>query len=476
MLQPQSLTQNAKQFPGLNLPGIEGTVLATIINPKCEDVLKIDVASLPQRNTEFRSLYKALKRGSGRTFILECKKSSPTLGDFCKDFSLDRLISCYEGHAAAISVLCEEHFFKGSLEYLRYVREHTTLPVICKDFIICKEQLLAACSAGADAVLLMLQLLTKERFLELYTFAKELGLEVLCEVDTEDDAKFASSHNLPVIGINNRDLRILKIDLNNAKKLYPMLPKESAVVSESGISSYQDLRFLAPIKSFLIGSSLSGAPDVFYAANTMLYGINKICGIKTQEALDAAIKGHAAIAGLIFAKKSPRFVDPEKAKALVRRGHPKIAFAAVVVDEKVEDLIKLVHETEVDFLQLHGHESVDDIRKLRETLPDTKLIKAICIRSEDDFKLYEQYVKEVDLIILDSNAPGSGSSFDWSAIPDFIDRSKTLLSGGIGLHNIEKALSCGFAGLDMNSALEKDNGLKDPSLIEQALDTIKEYI
>ena len=476
MLQPQSLTPNAKQFPGLNLPGIEDTVLATIINPKCEDVLKIDVASLPKRNTEFRSLYKALKTGAGRSFILECKKSSPTLGDFCKDFSLDRLISCYEGHAAAISVLCEEHFFKGSLEYLRYVRAHTTLPVICKDFIICKEQLLAACSAGADAVLLMLQLLTRERFLELYAFARELGLEVLCEVDTEDDAKFASDHKLPVIGINNRNLRILKIDLNNARKLYPMLPKESAVVSESGISSYQDLRSLSPIKSFLIGSSLSGAPDVFYAANSMLYGINKICGIKTKEALDAAIRGHAAIAGLIFARKSPRFVDLTTAKALIRHGHPKIAFAAVVVDEKLSDLIRLVHETQVDFLQLHGHESVEEIRKIRKALPDTRIIKAICIRSEDDFKLFELYVKEVDLIILDSGTPGSGSSFDWNAIPDHIDRTRTLLSGGIGLHNIDKALACGFAGLDMNSALEKDRGLKDPELIEQALTAIKEYI
>ncbi len=476
MLQPQSLTENAKKFPGLNLQGIEGTVLATIINPKCEDVLKIDVASLPKRNTEFRSLYKALKNGQGRTFILECKKSSPTLGDFCKDFSLDRLISCYEGHAAAISVLCEEHFFKGSLEYLKYVREHTTLPVICKDFIICEQQLLAACAAGADAVLLMLQLLTKERFLELYSFARELGLEVLCEVDTEDDAQFASSHNLPVIGINNRNLRILKIDLNNAKKLYPMLPKDSAIVSESGINSYQDLRFLAPIKSFLIGSSLSGAQNVFYAANSMLYGINKICGIKTIEALDAAIKGHATIAGLIFAKKSPRFVELEQAKALVRHGHPKIAFAAVVVDESIADIIKLVHETEVDFVQLHGHESVDEIKQLKEALPDTKFIKAICLKTEDDFKLYEQYAPIVDLIILDSGSPGSGSSFDWNKIPDFIDKSKTLLSGGIGLHNIQDALALGFAGLDMNSALEKDKGLKDPKLIEQALTTIKEYI
>lgn len=476
MLQAKALSPLAKAYPGLNLQSIENTVLATIVNEKCKDVEKINVKNLPKRKTPYRSLFKALKNGKGRTFILECKKSSPTLGDFCKDFNLDRLIACYEKHASAISVLCEEHFFKGSLTYLQYVREKTSLPVICKDFIICEAQLEAAASAGADAVLLMLSLLTRERFLELYAYAQNLGLEVLCEVDSEDDARFAAKHSLSIIGINNRDLRILKIDLNNAKKIMPLLPAKSAIVSESGINSYADLRYLSPIKSFLIGSSLSGAQNVFYAANSMLYGINKICGIKDVQALEAAIEGHASIAGLIFAKKSPRAIDEEKAKELVTIGHPRIAFAAVFVDEEFTNMVRIARNTQVDFIQLHGHESPDIIHALREALPNIKIIKALCVRCADDFKSYALFADLCDYILLDSGSPGSGTSFDWGAIPAQVDKKKTLLSGGIGIENLPQALALGFCGLDMNSALEKEKGLKDPSLIRQVLNIIKDFI
>lgn len=476
MLQPQVLTAKAASYPGLNVAGIEGTVLATIVNKKCCDVEKIDVTKLPKREVSHRSLFKALKGGSGRSFILECKKSSPTLGDFCKDFNLDRLIDCYERHAAAVSVLCEEHFFKGSLEYLKHVRAHTSLPVICKDFIICREQLEAANSAGADAVLLMLSLLTHERFTELYDHARSLGLEVLCEVDSEDDARFAASHKLPIIGINNRDLRILKIDLQNAKRLSALLPKDCAIVSESGINSYADLRSLSPIKSFLIGSSLSGSKNVYFAANSMLYGLNKVCGIRDEASLDAAIAGHASIAGLIFAKKSPRALDPETAALLVKHGHPYIDFAAVFVDEDLDEMVRIVKKTDVDYIQLHGHESAELIAALRRELPGVKIIKALCIKGNDDFKAYLKYEKICDLMLLDSGSPGSGTSFAWGEIPAYIDKTKALLSGGIGIDNIHKALEQGFCGLDMNSQLECEKGIKDPALIKKALDIIKEYI
>lgn len=475
MLKPQQLSDEARAFPGLNLESIEGTVLATIVNAKVPDVLKMDISALPKRSEPFRSLKKALTEGKGRTFILECKKSSPTLGDFCKDFNLDRLLSCYESRASAISVLCEEHFFKGSLDYLRYVRERTSLPVICKDFIIDEKQLLKAASAGADAVLLMLSMLTRQRFLELYAKAVSLGLEVLCEVDSRDDALFAAEHKFPVVGINNRDLRILKIDLNNAKKLAPLL-KDIAVVSESGISSHQDLIALKPIRSFLIGSSLSGSDDLFFSANTMLYGTNKVCGITTEDALKAAIEGHAAIAGLIFCKKSPRYVSLELARKLGELAQNRIKIAAVFVDAPLDEMIDAVKICKASYVQLHGHESTSIIKKLRDALPGINIIKALCVRQDEDFKAYETYAPLCDLMILDSGNPGSGTSFNWSAIPDFIKRDHTLLSGGIGCNNLNEALSQGFLGVDMNSALESQKGIKDPKLVKQALQIIHDFI
>ena len=475
MLKPQQLTSEARAFPGLNLKSIEGTVLATIVNAKVPDVLNLDVSALPKRSQSFRSLKKALTAGKGRTFILECKKSSPTLWDFCKDFNLDRLLSCYESRASAISVLCEEHFFKGSLDYLSYVRARTSLPVICKDFIIDEKQLLKAVSAGADAVLLMLSMLTRQRFLELYQKAVALGLEVLCEVDSEDDALFAAEHNLPIVGINNRDLRVLKIDLNNAKRLAPLL-HDTTVVSESGIASHQDLLFFKPIRSFLIGSSLSGSEDLFFSADSMLYGTNKVCGITTEDALTAAIEGHAAIAGLIFCKKSPRCISLEQAKKLGELAQGRIKIAAVFVDAPLEEMVNAVKTCKASYVQLHGHESPDVIAKLREALPEIKIIKALCVRKSEDFKAYETYAPLCDLMILDSGTPGSGTTFNWNDIPAFIARDKTLLSGGIGCDNLNEALSQGFLGVDMNSALESQKGIKDPLLVKKALQIIHDFI
>ena len=473
MLKPQPLTDEAKAFRGLNLQSIEGTVLATIINPKVRDVKEMKAG--PARTVPFRSLKRALTSGKGRHFILECKKSSPTLGDFCKDFSLDRLLACYESRASAISVLCEEHFFKGSLDYLRYVRERTSLPVICKDFVIDEVQLEAAASTGADAVLLMLSLLTRERFLELYAKARKLGLEVLCEVDSREDAIFARDHQIPIVGINNRDLRVLKIDLQKARDLAPIFGPGTTVVSESGITSHESLLSMSPINAFLIGSALSGADDVFFAANTMLYGLNKLCGITTMEALDAAIEGHAAICGLIFAKKSPRCVSEGFAKECVRRGHPQARFAAVFVDEDPGEAARIVRETGCDYIQLHGSEDPAYIARIRALLPGVGIIKAVKIRNPADFDACLELAPLCDLLLLDSTAPGSGTSFDWSAIPDFIDRSRTMLSGGIGVDNLKDALALGFAGVDMNSRLEGRKGIKDPALVRQAFGIIKEF-
>ena len=421
------------------------------------------------------SLTRALADGAGRNFILECKQSSPTLGDFCHDFNLDRLIEVYSTRAAAISVLCEEHFFKGSLSFLRYVKERCNLPVICKDFIICKEQLETAFIAGADAVLLMLSVLSEELFLNLYRRAQELGLEVLCEVSDEREARFAIEHHIPIVGINNRDLKTLKIDLNNAKRLYPLFDSSTRVISESGICSHSDLVALKPVKNFLIGSALTGADDLLFKANSLLYGTNKVCGITTAEALSCLIKNHVAIAGLIFVKKSARYVCVQKASELIALGRHAIRFAGVFSDADKDEMETIAAKLGLHYLQLHGHESVELIRELKRDLPKVQIIKALTAEQSGDEKNIRTYQEEADLLLLDSSTPGSGRPFDWSRISQTVDKSRTLLSGGIGQDNLTDALSLGFAGLDLNSKLEKEKGIKDPQLIDQAFEVINRF-
>ena len=471
MLHTEPLSESARAFTGLNHNGIEGTVLSTIINAKIEDLKTLKVEK-KERTLPLRSLKQALSTKEGRHFILECKKSSPTLGDFCKDFNLDRLLDCYERHASAVSVLCEKHFFKGSPEYLNYVKKKTALPVICKDFIICREQILEAYNYGADAILLMLSVLTKNAFEELYQYAESLGLEILTEVDTAEDAEYAISRKLKIVGINNRDLRTLKIDLNNARSLSEKFPESTILISESGICTHRDLTFLKPLRNFLIGSSISGADDVEFKANSMLYGINKICGLTTPEAVKAAVENHAAIGGLIFCKQSVRCLSLDKAIEITEGFKGKIRFAGVFVDEDIDTMIETAHKVGLSYLQLHGNESCSCILKIKEKAPELKIIKAINIREQDDFYKACEYAELCDLMILDSPSPGSGKSFNWDMIPKGLDKSKILLSGGIGPDNVQQALTYGFAGLDLNSRLEKVKGIKDIETVNKTFNLI----
>ncbi len=472
MLHTEPLSDKAKQYPGLNYSGIEGTVLATIINRKVYDVEEIKVTG--KRELPLVSFEKALS-GDDRHFILECKQSSPTLGDFCKDFDLDKLINCYEKHASAISVLCEKHFFKGSLEYLKFVKKKTSLPVLCKDFIICKEQIDEAYIAGADAILLMLSVLTKEKYLELLDYAHHIGLSVLSEVDTREDALFTVEKKIKIVGINNRDLRNLTIDLTNAKKLYPLFDRDTIVVSESGIKTHADLVSLKPLHNFLIGSSLTAESDVEAKAKSMLYGLNKVCGLTTKEAVESCIKNQVSIGGLIFAEKSPRFVTVQKAVELTAQNLNNLKFAGVFVDADLNEMIDTAKKVGLTYIQLHGHESTETIDALREALPEIKIIKAVNIKDKSDYELLKVYEDKCDLFILDSKAPGSGSSFDWDSVPEDINKEKILLSGGIGPDNVESALKQGFAGLDLNSKLEKVKGIKDTQKIDEVFYTINRF-
>ena len=473
MLQKEVLNSKALNFKGLNLKGIEDTVLATIINKKVYDVESLKPNG--ERSAPLVSLEKALSNQDGRNFILECKRSSPTLGDFCKDFDLDKILACYENKASAISVLCEEHFFKGSIEFLKYVKARTTLPVICKDFIICKAQIDNAYIAGADAILLMLSVLTKDTYKELLNYAHQKGLDVLTEVDTYEDAIFAKELNLKIVGINNRDLRTLKVDLNNARTLAKLFSKDTLVVSESGIHTHNDLLSLKGINNFLIGSSLTGSEDIEFQANTMLYGTNKVCGITTKDALQAVINNHAALAGFIFCEKSPRNLSVDKAKELSALAHGKIKTVGVFVDESIEKMVAIAKEVGLDFLQLHGNETVQTIETLNKLLPQVKIIKAFNIEGPKDFEKLHDYEALCEYFILDSKSPGSGTSFDWGKIPANINKDKILLSGGIGLDNVEKALEFEFIGLDLNSKLETVKGIKDVNKINKIFNIIHNY-
>ena len=483
MLQAQKLSAAALKYDGLNIESLDNTVLAAIINKKVENIVAIeeynaslsDNTCVKRKPHEFKRAFK----GNRRHFILECKKSSPSLGDFCPDFNLEKIVSCYNDRADAISVLTEEFFFKGSFEYLKQVRKLTEKPLLCKDFIIAKEQIEIAKKIGSDAVLLMLSVLTFDKFLELYEFAKTLNLDVLTEVSNEVEAKFAIEHHIDIVGINNRDLRTLKIDLSNAKKLYRLFPDNTVVISESGIKTHRDIVNMLPLKNFLIGSALCSEIDIDIKANTLLYGFNKLCGLTDKEGIETAINNKFSLAGLIFAEKSPRCINLEQAAELALNPiyKSKINFCGVFKDAEINSVIEIASKLCLKFVQLHGKESPEYIKTLHEKCPQLTIIKALGMNeslSHEDLVLFKEYAATADYLLLDSKNPGSGKEFDKSLIPDFINKDKTIISGGIGPSNIASILTLNFCGVDCNSCLESAPGKKDPVLVRKLFNRINE--
>jgi indole-3-glycerol phosphate synthase len=211
-----------------------------------------------------RGLRRALQKRSrkGIAIIAELKKASPSRGLIRPDFHADQLARELEAAgAAALSVLTDEQFFQGSLENLRNASAATSLPCLRKDFIIDEFQLLEARANGADAVLLIVAALPQAELVKLATRAAELELDVLCEVHDEADLRRAVDAGCDVIGVNNRDLRTFRVDLDTAFRLSNLLPQGCIRVLESGISRGADIIRLqaAGYEAFLIGECLMGS-------------------------------------------------------------------------------------------------------------------------------------------------------------------------------------------------------------------------
>jgi indole-3-glycerol phosphate synthase len=211
-------------------------------------------------------------RGKGIRLIAEMKKASPSKGPIREDYHPSDLAAAYSEHAHAISVLTEEDFFLGSLTHLTSARLATSLPILRKDFIIDEYQLYESRSAGADAVLLIEAVLEKKQAGEYLELAQELGLGVLFEIRDEWGLETALEIDAPIIGINNRDLKTFKVDLNTTLKLIEAIHDERTVVSESGIESRKDVLRLqkAGVDAMLVGTAFMEHYDVGFKVKELL--------------------------------------------------------------------------------------------------------------------------------------------------------------------------------------------------------------
>ena len=197
--------------------------------------------------------------------IAEIKKASPSKGVLCKAFNPARIAAEYKmNRASALSVLTEEKFFLGSLDHIRQVKGVTDLPVLRKDFIIDQYQIYESALCGADAVLLIADILSKEELKDFCALSKKLGIDALLEVHNEEDLKKALKVGAKIIGINNRDLHTFHVDIGVTTRLIKAIPDGKIVISESGIKSHEDVMFLKSlgVNAVLIGEAFMTAGDI----------------------------------------------------------------------------------------------------------------------------------------------------------------------------------------------------------------------
>jgi len=249
-------------------------VLSTIMKKKGERLansksnvslreLKRAIADADNETGDFKS---ALRAGKNEIrLIAELKKASPSKGIIRPAFDPAEIASLYERkRVSALSVLTEEDFFQGSLSYLKTVRDVTSKPILRKDFIFDDYQIYESKAHRADALLLIAAALERDQAQEYLQLAGELHLGVLFEVHNEQDLEKALLVKAEIIGINNRDLKTLKIDLSTTLRLKKEIPEDRIVVSESGIRNREDVVTLmdAGVAAILVGTSLMAAKDI----------------------------------------------------------------------------------------------------------------------------------------------------------------------------------------------------------------------
>ena len=205
------------------------------------------------------------KLAAGKSAVIaEVKKASPSKGLLRADFHPAEIAKSYEdGGAACLSVLTDQDFFQGHETYLQQAREACNLPVIRKDFIIDPYQVFEARAINADCILLIVAALDDQQLEELSQLAIQLDMDVLVEVHDADELQRALALNLPLIGINNRDLRTFETSLETTTELLKMIPDETIVVTESGIHTPKDVALMREhdVNAFLVGEAFMRADE-----------------------------------------------------------------------------------------------------------------------------------------------------------------------------------------------------------------------
>jgi indole-3-glycerol phosphate synthase/phosphoribosylanthranilate isomerase len=436
--------------------GILGRIAAT----KHEEILRrfdgVSLDRLRARATPTRRSLASVLARSGARFIMEIKKASPSAGTLRPNADVGELARGYEGVADALSVLCDETHFGGSLADLAVARDEFDGPILAKDFFIDLRQIAEARIAGADAILVMLSLLDDRAARMMVAEARNFGMEALVEVHDEREMRRALALGATLIGINNRDLRDLSVDFATTEHLAKLAP-DRVLVSESGFSDRGDVERIAPlVDAFLIGSSLMRSDEPAQAARKLVFGRTKLCGL--NRGADVRAARPAAFAGFVFVPGSPRHVTADQAAPLAGTarsfGMLPVGIFRNAPSRAIAGVAKLLT---LHAVQLHGGEDLDYVRTLRRELPSNCEIWTAVSVGREPFRS-----RGGDRLLFDNADGGSGRTFDWALIEDHPELPRAVLAGGISRLNAVRARRLGSYAIDVGSSIDFRPGRKSP--------------
>jgi len=491
--------------------------------------------------------------------MAEVKRASPSKGNIdITAHSAAQALVYAKGGASAISVLTEPTWFKGNLNDLRDVRQVLDkLPdrpaILRKDFVVDKYQILEARLCGADTVLLIVAILTDEQLTEFMAFARTLSMEPLVEVNKASEMERAIKLGAKVIGVNNRNLHTFNVDPKTTTNLANMVPDDIILCALSGINSREDVNNYvnAGARAILVGEALmraentdhfikellgrvpssktkktveqimeetSGVPRPLQDKSTLV----KICGITNVEDAIATAEAGADFIGLVFFKKSPRYVEIEKAKEIVNAlnkyreekygpsaltvkcemPYPgdaglstwfnttsniigltlekrKPLVVGLFVNETFEFINYIVAEVGLDIVQLHGQEPLE----LARMIP-VPVLKALSIGSEDTENEVIENIRKgnglnsmflLDTKVVKSDIPGgNGVTFNWEIAKEVNKIVPFMVAGGLDSSNVKKAIEIMHPwAVDVSSGVEKSKGVKDIEKIKQFINDAK---
>ena len=433
---------------------------------------KIPIETLLLQLKKRSHLFKKAIQGKNKvSLIAEFKKSSPSRGTINKKASLKEYISLYNEYADCVSILTEEKYFSGKIDFIKEAKKITKKPIIMKDFILDEYQIYEANLIGADAVLLISSFVSQKKLNELVKITQSLGMDCLVECHNPATLKKALASGSKIIGINNRNLKSLKEDFGNTEKLLklilPAKRKKLVLVSESSINSQKQIKQLnGKVDAVLVGTAIMSYP-VPKVKLKELTGktLVKICGVTTVKDALESVKLGADFVGLNFYKKSSRFVSIKQAKLIAQKIKGKALIVGVFVNESKENVLRVVKTCGLDAVQFSGDESKEYVSDF--ILP---VIKAIHIKDKKSINLLTGF--NAEMLMVDSFEKGSfggtGKTINKKLLnKKVLEKINLVFSGGLNPKNVKEIVKeFNPFMVDVCSGVEETAGRKSFSKIK----------